>query len=586
MKKINTLAVAMALVLGGTQAALANTARLQVIHNAADPAANVVDVYVNGSLLLDEFAFRTATPIVTVPAGVPLNIGIAPGGASTPADIIKTIPVTLTAGRSYVAVANGVLDPSGFAANPDGKDIGFTLFARDGLRAKSYWWKTVSLMAFHGATDAPAVDIVLRNPATGGSQTISNLGYGQFSSYVSALAWKYVVDVKPTGSAAVVASFDADLSGLGGGAAVVFASGFLAPSANSAAFGLFAALPDGRVVALPAQQQTARLQVVHNAADPAASVVDVYVNDALLLNDFAFRTATPFTDVPAGVNLKIGVAPGNSDESADALAEFNVTLAAGKSYVVFANGVLDPSGFAGNPSGSSIGFSLFPTDRILEDNPLDYFVGITAFHGATDAPAVDIRVPAWWGSWKIIGDLAYGEYSATKLLLPRKYVLNVTPAGSTTVVASFVADLGGLAGGNAVVFASGFLNPAANQDGAAFGLYAVLPNGTVVALPPAVASNDLLAGTPALAAPSELGQNYPNPFNPRTTIRFSLAETARAKVEVFNARGQLVETLLDREMSAGSHSIDFNAQGLASGVYFYRLTAGGFTDTRRMVLLK
>ncbi|MBN2682532.1 MAG: DUF4397 domain-containing protein, partial [Bacteroidales bacterium] len=57
------------------------------------------------------------------------------------------------------------------------------------------------------------------------------------------------------------------------------------------------------------QAQTARLQVIHNSADNAAQMVDVYANGALLLDDFAFRTATPFIDVPAGINLQVAIAP-------------------------------------------------------------------------------------------------------------------------------------------------------------------------------------------------------------------------------------------------------------------------------------
>ncbi len=142
--------------------AQAADARLQVIHNAADPAASVVDIYVNGSLYEDDFAFREATEFRTVPAGVQLNIGVAPGNSTSANDAIATIPVTLAAGKTYVAIANGVLDPTAFAANPSARPIGFNLYARDGIREKSNWNSTVDLIAFHGATDAPTVDVRIR----------------------------------------------------------------------------------------------------------------------------------------------------------------------------------------------------------------------------------------------------------------------------------------------------------------------------------------------------------------------------------------------------------------------------------------
>jgi hypothetical protein len=90
------------------------------------------------------------------------------------------------------------------------------------------------------------------------------------------------------------------------------------------------------------------------------------------------------------------------------------------------------------------------------------------------------------------------------------------------------------------------------------------------------------------AAPSafSLVRNYPNPFNPTTTISFTLAEPSHVRLEVFDVRGARVATLVDRNMIAGEHSVPFNAQGLSSGVYFYRLTAGNKTEIKKMVLLR
>jgi hypothetical protein len=87
----------------------------------------------------------------------------------------------------------------------------------------------------------------------------------------------------------------------------------------------------------------------------------------------------------------------------------------------------------------------------------------------------------------------------------------------------------------------------------------------------------------------ELFQNYPNPFNPVTNIKFSLAKGTNVSLDVFDLTGRKVATLLDNvRLMEGSYTVDFNAEnfGLGSGVYYYRLNAGEFTQTRKMVLLK
>jgi hypothetical protein len=103
------------------------------------------------------------------------------------------------------------------------------------------------------------------------------------------------------------------------------------------------------------------------------------------------------------------------------------------------------------------------------------------------------------------------------------------------------------------------------------------PSGTATGIEPT---------TPAAPLSSRLAQNHPNPFNPTTTIEFALSEAGRVEIQLFDAGGRRVRTLLDEHRQAGVHQLVLSANELASGVYWYRLQSGGFRAARRMVLLK
>ncbi|HEM49050.1 MAG TPA: T9SS type A sorting domain-containing protein, partial [Caldithrix sp.] len=83
-----------------------------------------------------------------------------------------------------------------------------------------------------------------------------------------------------------------------------------------------------------------------------------------------------------------------------------------------------------------------------------------------------------------------------------------------------------------------------------------------------------------------LKQNFPNPFNPVTTIRYNLPEDTRVSLVVYNVNGQKVRELVNDFKPAGSYTVTFDAKGLASGVYFYKINAGKFNDVKRMLLIK
>lgn len=117
--------------------------------------------------------------------------------------------------------------------------------------------------------------------------------------------------------------------------------------------------------------------------------------------------------------------------------------------------------------------------------------------------------------------------------------------------------------------------------------YVYLNNKSYIDLPLVNATNEVTDNNENNSPYSfSLSQNYPNPFNPVTMINYSIPQKGLVTVKVFDVTGKLVKTLVNETMEAGSNSILFDASSLASGVYFYNIVSGGFTDTKKMILVK
>jgi hypothetical protein len=86
----------------------------------------------------------------------------------------------------------------------------------------------------------------------------------------------------------------------------------------------------------------------------------------------------------------------------------------------------------------------------------------------------------------------------------------------------------------------------------------------------------------------EMVQNYPNPFNPTTSIKFTLPESFAGNVmmKVFDITGKEVATLVNGQMNGGFHSVAFDGSKLSSGIYFYKISAGSYSDVKKMTLIK
>lgn len=214
-------------------------------------------------------------------------------------------------------------------------------------------------------------------------------------------------------------------------------------------------------------QPFARVQVVHNSADLAVSLVDVYVDGVITLNDFEFRTASPFVSLPAGVEIELAVAPSTSTSVADAIFTIPYTLVADETYIIVAYGILSPTGYSPAPP---LSLEVFPMARETGSSPTS--VDILAHHGSTDAPTVDV-VETFVGAGTLIDDLSTSEFQGYLNVPETDYNIEVRLADGTTQLAGYSVPLETLAlGGSAItVFASGFLDPTVNSDGPAFGLW-------------------------------------------------------------------------------------------------------------------
>jgi hypothetical protein len=555
MRPLNTFLIL--LLFGATLSA--QTARVQVIHNSADAAADTVDVWLNNTLLLDNFAFRNASPFVSAPAGVPIEIRIKDKASTDTTNPIALFTFTLAANETYVVVADGIVSPTGYnPATP------FDLKVYGMGRETASNASNTDVLVHHGSTDAPVVDVV--EVGAVGATLIDDMAYGEFRGYLELPTADYRIQIRDASGTVAVAEYLAPLATLNaqGAALVVVASGFLDPANNSngPAFGLYAALPTGgELLELPgATLSVARAQIIHNSADAAAAEVDVWLNEVKLVPGFKFREATPFVDLPAGAPLDVALTGPNSTDPSGAAFAAALTPEAGKTYIIVANGILSGTGY--NPS-QPFNLYLYDMGRESADNPGN--TDVLVFHGATDAPVVDV-VETAAGAGTIVDDLAYGDFRGYLELATADYALDIRDETGAVTVASYLAPLStlNLDDEALVVLASGFLDPSENSNGPAFGLYAALASGgALVALP-------ITTGVGTL--PIDGANLYPNPAVSSFDLALSLTATENLSYIITDLQGRIVDAARLGTLSEGAHNFRFSVSNLDAGQYNLTLT--------------
>jgi hypothetical protein len=335
---------------------------------------------------------------------------------------------------------------------------------------------------------------------------------------------------------------------------------------------LIVVFPAGGLLA----QTYALVQVIHNAADPELSTVDIYVNDALWADDIQFRQATAFKAVLSEVPVKIDIAPGSSASSSESLYSTTITFGVGTKNILMATGV-SGTGFAPNPEGKDIGLGLklFSAAKDLASNPST--VEVNFWQGSTDTPVLNVTTGEGDTLVKLIG---YNHFANYDVLTPAVYdIYFLSTYGNKDTLGSFSADLSGYAGQGILLFSSGFLNPSQNNGGPELGLFAALPNGTVVPL-----SNNI-AGIKSSKMPFKKLLPYPVPASDRLSLEVENDTPGMADIELVNVYGSIVSSF-STYLVSGKNSIALDLSHVVAGQYVIRVTGTDRSGMARFVVNK
>ncbi len=505
--------------------------------------------------------FRQATPFLPLPANSnQLLAGIARGNSTGPGDILLQYPIPpLSPNTYYVAAVAGTID---FSLLQVDVDIYYFSPARNATIGSGA--NDVDLLLFHGSPDVGPLSYYWAFDRTQHAYVRDGyLSYRGCSSGYRTLPLDNLLVLGDSADVNVIRgigyyyperSDNAFWGGQSGG--VVFISGYANTPDPAKQLGVHMALPDGTVRPL-SPQQVRRLQLIHNAADPALAQVDLHGGtfpepNPLQIN---FQQAIPalFLEGPAGASLPVYVsARGNT---ASYLVQSTFTLpAAGQNTAVFAQGVIDPSQFAANPDGRGIGFELVTLTNLVGTTPTGS-MKVFPFHGATDAPTVDVEIV---GVGTVSG-LRYKD-AGPAVTLPSNAVATLNIKQGSSVLATYtLSPSQSRDATGAIIFASGFLSPANNQNGPAFGLYIVYPTGEVQPLSlQSSLSRGLVEGVQVATLPAYEGS---------WTVTVAAAAAGKLSYRLVSITGQILEEGEWNVLSAGTWIYTLPAHSYSSGMY-------------------
>ena len=590
----------------------AQTAKIQLVHNAADPLLNIVDVYWN-DMKLDNVSFRKASPLMTVNSGASILTICDSSSTDSGTMVLAKLNVSLATGSQNIAMLSGVLDNTQFLANPSGLSTKLSVYLQSDLKYSSTAGNCFLNIA-HGVTDAPAVDINVKL----GSSVIKNAAYGAVSNSLIVPAKNIMLEIREHDSVAVLKTYYAPISFVEGRSGFIFASGFLNTTNNNngAGFGLFGVDTAGLVASFG---EGGMVQFVHNSPDAAVGNVDVYLNGQNSAT-LGFRNATKLMALPAGT-ATIEIKKAGTSQVLYTIPNFPVTK--DNNSIAMIHGLLDTSfvknvtssidtinkvatrvvinalTYDRNPDGKDRSFKVTTKDiqtsaSLFGNNQIMLFQGITGLNAADvkgEGEALYIARGISYGE--------FGEYRYTKANASTKYLF--TKANTSVSIGEFTYNFTGKDSLSGVLFTSGFsrvadtvyikksLNQTNDIDSLIYNTYnkfgsaglalIVWPDGTVDTLKTEkkyVNSVKSIEGSLDVTV-------YPNPANDRLFVSFDNAKNESTSLQLFNLQGK--EFAVDyNNADLRNGRAELNLQSLSKGMYFLSIQIGDKKGVQKLIV--
>jgi len=489
-------------------------AEIQIINNSPSPD---LDIYIEGELVHEAFAFRSATAYLEFPAGDSISFAIAESPSSSVDNAFARFDAELTPDEAFILILGGI-------PGDDDAPFSFDLFSAEREAPDPV---TFPFCAYHGSPDVPELAIMLGTP-----HFKFDLEYRERTDYFD--IWvvgqrRMIIQLFVPERTDPLKSFLVEFEDLGGHTGMVIVSGFKNPADGQAELKLILVRDDGVIIELE-ELHYAYLQLINNSP---SSTIDLWLGDEKILEDFEFRSATPYLDLPPG-EIEVGVALSPSESPNDTIANFELDLLIGHYYTAFLHGIV------GDPD---VPFNL--EFRRIQPSDSEYpFIRVGYFHGDPDLPDVNIVKSAPNISESIYEGLSFGEFQ-NEILFVEEYQIAIRLSEEPLEdLAVFSLPLEDYVGNYVKVFISGFLEGGEPP----FGVFAVLDDGTVIML-------DLISSVGEVHDLANLGI-YPNPA--RDMVNIGLPEDQRTganEILVHNVKGQLMSSF-DIDSEADEFQLD------------------------------